>query len=78
MAADILLMRSLTRLRQMTYQSHILRIQGRGRLSLAQNPVKEQVSVNLPQFESPFLKDQVVTLVFNHLNQHLLNVTTLL
>ncbi|XP_060790490.1 atypical kinase COQ8A, mitochondrial isoform X2 [Neoarius graeffei] len=42
MAADILLMRSLTRLRQMTYQNHILSVQRRERLSLVQNPVKEQ------------------------------------
>lgn len=67
MAADILLMRSLTRLRQMTYQNHILSVQRRERLNLVQNPVKEQVSVNLPQFEGPFLKDKVLTLVFNQM-----------
>lgn len=67
MAADILLMRSLTRLRQMTYQNHILSVQRRERLNLVQNPVKEQVSVNLPHFEGPFLKDKVLTLVFNQM-----------
>ncbi|XP_017331776.1 atypical kinase COQ8A, mitochondrial [Ictalurus punctatus] len=42
MAADILLMRRLNRLR-VIYQSHILSIQRRERLSLAQNPLKEQM-----------------------------------
>lgn len=64
MAADILLMRRLNRLR-VIYQSHILSIQRRERLSLAQNPLKEQVSVNLPLFEGPVLKE--VTLAFTSL-----------
>lgn len=65
MAADILLMRRLNKLR-VIYQSHSLSVQRRERLSLAQNPLKEQVSVNLSLFEGPVLKE--VTLAFNHLH----------
>lgn len=68
MAADILLMRSLTRLRQVTYQSPIVSVQRRERRSLAQNPLKEQVSVHFPQSECPVLKEQVLILAFSHLN----------
>ncbi|XP_053488547.1 atypical kinase COQ8A, mitochondrial [Ictalurus furcatus] len=42
MAADILLMRRLNKLR-VIYQSHSLSVQRRERLSLAQNPLKEQM-----------------------------------
>ncbi|KAK3538332.1 hypothetical protein QTP70_035219 [Hemibagrus guttatus] len=42
MAADILLMRRLTRLRQLAYQSHFLSVQRRERLCLAQNHPKQQ------------------------------------
>ncbi|KAF4084198.1 hypothetical protein AMELA_G00125720 [Ameiurus melas] len=42
MAADILLMRRLNRLR-VIYQSHILSVQRRERLRLAQNPLQEQM-----------------------------------
>lgn len=68
MAADLLLMRSLTRLRQVTYQCHILSVQRRERPSLAQNPLKEHVSVHLPHSEGPDLTDKRVILAFNNPN----------